>query len=169
MARRVPTRPAAVGGRVGRRLSAGLLGGSLAFVALAAIGAEATSDPAWYATLDLPGWAPDASALRVAWLALYPLMAVAAWLVARLGLDRSGVALALLAYIQQLGLNAAWTPVFSGLHAPGWALAVIVALVLALGLAVVLAARVHRVAGLLLLPCLACALLVAAVNAAVVV
>ncbi len=148
--------------------SAVLLMLSLLLVALVALGGATTTDPGWYAALDRPTWAPSASVFGPVWTVLYAAMAIAAWRVGRGGLERPGAALALLAYVQQLALNAAWTPVFFGLHAPGWALAVIVALDLVVLLTVVLFVRVERLAGVLLLPYLGWSLFATALNAAIV-
>ncbi len=62
----------------------GLLGWvAITFVA-AALGAWAsTSAASFYATLDLPPWAPPASVFGPAWTLLYAMMAIAAWLVWR--------------------------------------------------------------------------------------
>lgn len=82
------------------------------------------------------------------WTALYAMMGVSAWLVWRRGNARGALALWLL----QLSFNAAWTPVFFGLHWMGVALIIIIAMWLAI-LATILAFRRHsRAAAMLLVP-----------------
>ena len=85
------------------------------------------------------------------WSLLYAMMAVAAWRVWRRGgWQVQWRALGL--FIVQWVLNALWTPLFFGLHRPGWALAEICVLLLALGATLALFWRVEKAAGLLLAP-----------------
>jgi tryptophan-rich sensory protein len=110
----------------------------------------------WYANADRAPWSPPNSVFGPVWTFLYIAMAVAAWLVWR---QRSPQARsALRAYVVQLGLNMLWTPVFFGLYpvlgSPAlWlALAIILALLAALIVTILLAGRISRWAGVLLLP-----------------
>jgi tryptophan-rich sensory protein len=64
----------------------------------------------------------------------------------------------------QLGLNAAWTPVFFGARRPGAAAVVIAALVPAVAATAAARARVDRPAGLLYVPYLAWSTYAAALN-----
>ena len=63
------------------------------------------------------------------WTALYAVMGVASFLVARSGLERATVRVALVLHGVQLILNGIWSLVFFGAKSPGWALAEIVTLV----------------------------------------
>ena len=105
----------------------------------------------WYAWLAKPSWNPPSWVFGPAWTILYAMMAVAAWRVWLCGgWARQKKALGL--FLLQWTLNALWSPLFFGLHRPGWALAEILVL-----LAVILATlrtfwRVDRPAGFLLLP-----------------
>lgn len=63
-----------------------------------------------------------------AWTVLYALMAVAARLVARGGLDDRTVRVALVLYLLQLALNLRWSLLFFAVRSPGWALVDIVVL-----------------------------------------
>lgn len=124
----------------------------LTFVA-PALGSLTLPD-AWYASLRKPSWNPPGWVFGPVWTLLYTLMAVAAWRVWR----RGGWAAQrgpLVAYGIQLVLNAAWTPLFFGAHAIGWALVDILALGLAVGFTMRAFLRVDHAAGLLLLPYLA--------------
>ncbi|WP_035612752.1 TspO/MBR family protein [Haloferula sp. BvORR071] len=125
---------------------------ALCFVA-PALGAFAMPDT-WYASLQKPSWNPPAWLFGPVWTALYITMAVAAWLVWR----RGGFALQrvpLTWFLVQLALNAAWTPLFFGLHRPDLAFADIVLLWLAIIVTITVFRRVHRGAGWLLVPYLA--------------
>lgn len=100
----------------------------------------------------------------VAWSALYLAMAVAGWLVWRsIGLGGGVTPLAL--WLLQLVLNAFWSPVFFGLHRPGWGLAVIVALGLAILATIAAFLRVDTIAALLMVPYLVWVGYAAALNA----
>ena len=78
-------------------------------------------------------------------------MAVAAWRVwLQGGWARQKAALRL--YLLQWALNAMWTSLFFGLHRPGWALAEILVLLVAILATIRAFWRVDRPAGLLLPP-----------------
>ena len=108
----------------------------------------------WYAALQKPSWNPPGWIFGPVWSALYAMMAVAAWLVWRRGgfaTQRRPLAL----FLGQLTLNAAWTPLFFGLHRPGIAFAEIILLWLAIAATLVVFRPVNRVAAWLLAPYLA--------------
>lgn len=105
----------------------------------------------WYASLKKPSWNPPGWIFGPVWTVLYAMMAVAAWLVWR----RGGFAAqrrALTLFLVQLALNAAWSPLFFGLHWPGVAFAEIVLLWLAIVATVAAFRPVSRVATFLLMP-----------------
>ena len=105
----------------------------------------------WYAELAKPTWNPPGWIFGPVWTILYALMAVAAWRVWRQGgWAKQKVALSL--FVVQWALNALWTPLFFGLHRPGWALAEILILLAAILATMRAFWRVDRPAGLLLLP-----------------
>ncbi len=105
----------------------------------------------WYAALVKPAWNPPGWLFGPVWTLLYTMMAVAAWLVWQKG-GWKAQKRALVLYLVQWALNALWTPLFFGLHQPGWAFAEILVLDLAV-LATLLAFwPVRRAAALLLLP-----------------
>jgi tryptophan-rich sensory protein len=105
----------------------------------------------WYAGLNKPSWNPPAWLFGPAWTTLYTLMAIAAWLVWK----RVGFTRALGFYFVQLILNAAWTPIFFGAHAMGWALVEISIMWIAILLTLLSFLRDQKTAGLLLVPYLA--------------
>jgi tryptophan-rich sensory protein len=91
------------------------------------------------------------------------MMAVAAWLVWRRGgFAAQGRPLAV--FLVQLGLNAAWTPLFFGLRRPDLALAEIVLLWLAIAATLAAFGRVNRAAAWLLAPYLAWVSFATALN-----
>lgn len=102
----------------------------------------------WYAALHKPTWNPPAWIFGPVWTALYLMMAMAVWLVWR----RHGWHRAVMIYLLQLLLNAAWTPVFFGLREPGLAFGVIIALWFAIWLTMRAFARLNRAAAWLLAP-----------------
>lgn len=114
------------------------------------LGAAAAPGP-WYVALHKPALNPPPWIFGPAWTLLYTLMAVAAWLVWKsVGWRRP-----LMLYFIQLALNAAWTPIFFGVHALGWALVEIVLLWAAILWTLLSFHRVHQPAGWLLVPYLA--------------
>ena len=108
----------------------------------------------WYATLKKPSWNPPGWIFGPVWSALYPMMAVAAWLVWKRG-GFAGQRRPLTLFLVQLALNAAWTPLFFGLHWPGVAFAEIVLLWLAIAATIAAFRLVSRAAAWLLVPYLA--------------
>ncbi len=118
-----------------------------------------SSPQRWYRQ---PSWAPPEWVFGPVWTVLYVMMAVSAWLVWR----KTGAAArkALAVFAVQLALNAAWTPVFFGLQAPGAAFAVIVLLWFAIGATIVAFVRHSRFAALLLVPYMLWVSFAAALN-----
>ena len=148
--------------------SAVLLVGSLALVALvAAVGGVATAGSVgdWYEGLDRAPWNPPGWVFGPAWTVLYVLMAVAAWLVAREGLDDPAVRTALLLYGAQLALNLGWSLVFFGLRRPGLALVVILALLVAIAATAAAFHGISPTAAWLLAPYLGWVAFAATLNA----
>ena len=107
-----------------------------------------------YGLLQQPAWAPPPEIFGPVWTVLYILMAVAAWMVWRIGgFDRARTALTL--YLVQLVVNALWSWLFFAWQMGAAALADI-ALMWVLVVATMFAFWTHsRVAALLLLPYLA--------------
>lgn len=135
-------------------------------VAVAAVGGLATSSGLrdWYDDLDKAPWNPPSWVFGPAWTLLYALMALAAWLVAREGLDQRAAQVALGLYLAQLALNLAWSWLFFGARAPGWAFVDIALLAIAIALTIVAFWRVSPTAAWLLLPYLAWVVFAATLN-----
>ena len=81
----------------------------------------------WYGRLKKPAYQPPNVAFPIAWSILYTLMAVSGWRVwsKRNSTDRTK---ALVLWAAQLGVNAAWAPLFFGRHQPKHALADVITL-----------------------------------------
>jgi translocator protein len=134
-----------------------------------AVGSFATvrSIPTWYKGLAKPSFNPPGWLFGPAWMVLYLLMAVAAWLVWKQGLGAAGVKLALAVFLAQLILNALWSILFFGLRSPLAGLVEIVVLWLAILATIVLFFRVSVPAGFMLLPYIAWVSFAAVLNAAI--
>ena len=130
---------AAVGGTVGRR-----------------------SFASWYSGLRKSSWTPPSRAFGPVWTLLYAQMAYSAHRVARSSDPGRRRALAL--WWLQLGLNAAWTPVFFGARRTGAGAVIICALLPAVAATASASGRVDRSAGLLYAPYLAWSTYAAALN-----
>lgn len=120
----------------------------------------------WYPTVAKPPWTPPGWLFGPVWTGLYLAMAVAAWLVWR----RGGLAVhrgALSLWALQLLLNGAWSGLFFTLREPGWALAEILLLTLAVAVTLVTFARTSRLAAGLMGPYLLWVLFATALNAAI--
>jgi tryptophan-rich sensory protein len=156
---------------LGRLSSAALLGLSIALViAVAALGGVATSrsvgsSSSWYEGLERAPWNPPSWVFGPAWTVLYLLMAVAAWLVAREGLDRPEVQVAITLYLVQLVLNLGWSWIFFGWRRPGWALVEILVLLVAIVATAVAFHGISPLAAWLLAPYVAWVAFAASLNA----
>jgi len=118
---------------------------------LSARAAGSVPDNPWFAMLDKPALYPAPIVFPIVWSVLYVLMGIALALVAS-ARGAHGRWLAVSAFAVQLALNLAWSPVFFVAHKMTLALAILVALIVALGVTIALAWRVRRTAATLLLP-----------------
>jgi translocator protein len=127
-----------------------LFGFLLITFAVAGISGASTSGSVrgWYLTISKPSWNPPSWVFGPVWTALYAMMAVAAWLVWR----QAGWSSALLLFGIQLALNAAWSPLFFGLHRIDLALADIVLMWAAIVATTVAFWKVTPFAGWLFVP-----------------
>lgn len=124
--------------------------------------------PTWYASLTKPSWTPHPVVFPIAWTALYILMAVSFWRLWETKPRSAARPKAMVWFLVQLALNAAWSPVFFGWHDTKTALVIIVALLIAIGATIVSASRVDRVAAWLLAPYFAWVAYATTINAGVV-
>jgi len=116
----------------------------------------------WYDHLRKPDWTPPQELFGPVWTVLYATMAVSAWLV----WDRlhGGAFPALKLFSYQLGLNVIWSILFFALRSPDAAAAEIVVLWLLSAATAISFFRIHRVAGILLVPYWACVTFATALN-----
>jgi tryptophan-rich sensory protein len=120
----------------------------------------------WYEELAKPDWRPPNWIFAPAWTLLYLTIGVAGWLIwQRVGF--AGARLAFIVFFLQLILNAAWTPLFFGLHRPDLAFVEIVVLWLSILATIALFYPIVPAAGLLLLPYLAWVTFASALNFAI--
>jgi translocator protein len=124
--------------------------------------------PTWYASLTKPSWTPLPVVFPIVWTALYILMAVSFWRLWETEPRSAARSKAMVWFLVQLALNAAWSPVFFGWHETKMALVIIVALLIAIGATIFSASRVDRVAVWLLAPYLAWVAYATTINAGVV-
>lgn len=125
--------------------------------------AQSGPDNPWFASLVKPTLFPPPMTFGIVWSILYVLLGLglAHVLVAR-GAPLRWAAVA--AFVVQMALNLAWSPVFFGAHQIRLALVILVALDVAVIVATYLAFRVRRIAGYLMLPYLAWILFATLLN-----
>lgn len=105
----------------------------------------------WYERLEKPSWRPPNWLFAPVWTFLYGTIAVSGWLVWRQA-GFEGAQLPLIVYAIQLLLNAAWSPIFFGLHRIGLALMEMALMWLSIVATIVLFYPISAGAALLLLP-----------------
>jgi translocator protein len=150
-----------------QRQVTGLVAWLLVSFVAAAIGAAASIRAgSFYARLVRPDWAPPASVFGTVWTTLYVLMAVAAWLVWRIGGFHAARA-ALTLFLVQLALNALWSWLFFAWHRGDLAFADIVVLWPMIAATLVSFWRIRPLAGVLLVPYLLWVSFAGALNYAV--
>ena len=120
----------------------------------------------WYERLKKPSWRPSNRLFAPVWTVLYLMIAVSGWLVWREA-GFAGATLPLAVYGLQLVLNAAWTPLFFGLHRPDRGFVDILLVWLSIVATIVLFIPIHVGAAWLLLPYLARVTFATALNFAV--
>jgi tryptophan-rich sensory protein len=126
----------------------------------------ATPPGDWYAALAKPTWTPPGWVFGPAWTLLYTLMAVAAWTVWRRR-QQTSVRVPLTLFAVQLALNFAWTPLFFGMHQPGFALAEILVMLVAIMATTVSFGRVSAPAAWMMAPYCAWVCFATALNWAI--
>lgn len=122
--------------------SAGLIG---AFFTTPAI-------PTWYAALQKPAFTPPNWLFGPAWITLYLLMGIAAFLVWRRSLDTPGVKSSLAVFVVQLVLNALWSIVFFGAKSLLGGVVIILVLWLAILWTMLWFFKISTAAGALMIP-----------------
>ena len=117
----------------------------------------------WFAALEKPAFTPPGWMFGVAWSFLYLLMGIALTIVlAARGARTRRVAIA--AFVVQLALNLAWSPLFFAAHQIRAAFFLLLAIFVAAAVTAVLFRSVRPVACLLMLPYLAWLLFAGVLN-----
>ena len=124
------------------------------------------SDRSWYDSLRRPSWTPPSAIFGPVWTLLYIMMGSALWLVWQ-SKGWSGAPLTISLFAVQLVLNMAWSPIFFGLHCPGWAMIDLAALWVAVLATMLTFWSIRPLAGLLLTPYLLWCSFAAALNFAI--
>ena len=106
----------------------------------------------WYATLQKPPFTPPNWLFAPAWITLYLLMGISAFIIWRRGLGNPQVKRALCLFVIQLVLNALWSVAFFGIESPLYGVIVIAALWVAILFTILKFFKVSSVAAALLLP-----------------
>jgi translocator protein len=109
----------------------------------------------WYVHLHKPAFNPPSWVFAPAWLTLYTLMGIAAFLVWRKDVKTAGVRSALGVFLFQLVLNSLWSVVFFGGRSISGGLVVIVFLWLAIAWTIKSFYAVSKPAAALLIPYIA--------------
>jgi tryptophan-rich sensory protein len=121
----------------------------LLVVIAAAIGGQFEGG-SWYFWMSKPDWAPQAWLFAVGWSLVYLLTAMAAWMIWETGTQsRNG---ALIWWLMQLGLTAAWFWLFFGLHRPGWSMVEMLLLIAVVLMCIRAFSLLSRTAAALMLP-----------------
>jgi translocator protein len=121
----------------------------------------------WYDSLDKPSWNPPNWLFPVAWTPLYGLIAWSGYRVWKAEPSRAR-SRALALWGTQLGLNAAWTPIFFGRQSPEAGLAEVGLMLTAIGGYTAEAAKVDRPAAWMMAPYLGWVSFATALNAEIV-
>jgi tryptophan-rich sensory protein len=118
------------------------------------VGSLATysSIPTWYAELNRTAITPPNWVFGPAWTLLYILMAIAAFLVWREGLENPAVKHRLVLFFEQLVLNALWSIIFFGQHQILFAFIALVVLWLAILATILKFYQISKLAAYLLIP-----------------
>ena len=125
------------------------------------------SIPTWYATLQKPPFTPPNWLFAPAWITLYLLMGISAFIIWRRGLGNQQVKMALIVFLIQLVLNALWSVVFFGLESPLYGVIVIILLWITILLTILRFFQISNAAGALLLPYIAWVSFAAVLNISV--
>ncbi|MBL0163345.1 MAG: tryptophan-rich sensory protein [Xanthomonadales bacterium] len=135
----------------------------LVLVAAAALLGGLSTPDAWFSALQKPSFNPPGWVFGPAWTLLYILMAIAAWRVYRV----DGFRLAIGLWLVQLVVNAAWSPLFFGMHRADLALLDIIVLDILVIATIAVFLRKDRIAAWLMLPYLGWIAFATTLNAAI--
>lgn len=147
-----------------KQQTAGFMAWLAATLVASAIGSAATLRAApFYVDLVRPDWAPPSSVFGPVWTTLYILMAIAAWLVWRVG-GFHAAKTALTLFLVQLSFNALWSWLFFGWRLGAVAFVEVLLLWILIAATLIAFWRIRPLAGALLLPYLAWVSFASALN-----
>jgi translocator protein len=112
----------------------------------------ATGVDSWYQTISKPSWNPPGWIFAPVWTTLYIMMGIALFLVWKSNTNESLKKKAISLFAVQLLLNFFWSIIFFNQEQPGWALADIIVMWLAILLTIFAFANVNKMASWLLVP-----------------
>ena len=121
----------------------------------------------WYRSLIKPAFNPPDWVFGPVWTVLYFTMAVAAWLIWSQEKDNALVKPALFLFFVQLVFNVLWSAFFFSMRRPDFGLIGILLLWLMILAMVLVFFRIHRWAGLILIPYLLWVLFASVLNGAI--
>lgn len=136
---------------------------AVCFVAAGIGGAASIDAGPFYAQLVRPGWAPPSWVFGPVWSILYALMAIAAWLVWRIGGFRAA-SMALALFLVQLLFNTLWSWLFFGWQLGALAFVCVLALWALILATLIFFWRIKPLPGALLIPYLLWVSFAAALN-----
>ena len=135
----------------------------LAFGFLSGQAGGSGADNPWFAELVKPGIYPPPATFGIVWSILYVMMGIAlALVITARGAPGRGAAIT--AFLVQLAVNLAWSPLFFAAHEVRAALVLLCILILLVFLTTVLFVRIRPVAGALLVPYLVWCVFAAVLN-----
>lgn len=123
-------------------------------------------DP-WYRELQKPAWNAPNWLFGPVWTLLYLMMAISVWMISQADADARAKRNCYALFFVQLALNAAWSPLFFGMHAVGLAALVLLALVAMVALTAWRFALLRPLAAYLLVPYLIWGLYALSLNTAI--
>lgn len=133
----------------------------IAFLVVLAAASGAIFKPGeWYKSLRRPAWTPPNKAFPIIWSLLYIAIGVSGWLV----WEAQGAGLAMMLWLVQLILNAAWSWLFFGLRRMDMAFGNICALLAVILAYVAAALPLSMAAALLFVPYALWVVIAAALN-----
>jgi len=112
----------------------------------------APSISTWYAVLEKPSFVPPSWLFAPAWILLYLLMGISAYLMWTKGFEKKEVREALMVFALQLILNTIWSVLFFGLQSPLYGFVEIIFLWLAILFTILKFYPISRKAAYLLIP-----------------
>lgn len=111
-----------------------------------------SSIPTWFATIKKPFFMPPNWVFGPAWLILYTLMGISAYLIYEKGIKKKNVRSALIIFAAQLVLNSLWSILFFGLQSPFLAFVEIIPLWFMILFTIIKFYQIDRTAAYLLIP-----------------